>query len=63
MPLLGFLGFPPFALECYAMYQGLLLLEKRMTPIPHRMAFVIFLIAFILFSFYAIDLQTVRSFS
>ena len=23
MPLLGYLGFPPFALECYAMYHWL----------------------------------------
>jgi hypothetical protein len=23
MPVLGYLGFPPFALECYAMYHWL----------------------------------------
>jgi hypothetical protein len=29
MPLLGFLGFPPFALECYALANGFFLLRDR----------------------------------
>jgi hypothetical protein len=29
MPLLGFLGFPPFALECYAMTAGFFLLISK----------------------------------
>jgi hypothetical protein len=29
MPLLGFLGFPPFALECYLFYRCFLLLRER----------------------------------
>ena len=34
MPLLGFLGFPPFALECYLIYRAALLL--RGASFPHR---------------------------
>jgi hypothetical protein len=35
MPVLGYLGFPPFALECYAMYQWLRgLVAARSAPTP-----------------------------
>ena len=36
MPVLGYLGFPPFALECYAIYQwlrGLLAVSSAPTPV------------------------------
>ncbi|RPI26759.1 MAG: hypothetical protein EHM61_10720 [Acidobacteria bacterium] len=29
MPLLGFFGFPPFALECYVAYRVFVLLRQR----------------------------------
>jgi hypothetical protein len=35
MPILGYLGFPPFALECYAMYhaaRGVLAAESDTRP-------------------------------
>jgi hypothetical protein len=31
MPVVGYLGFPPFALECYAMWQWL---RGRLAPSP-----------------------------
>jgi hypothetical protein len=38
MPLLGFLGFPPFALECFVIYRTLVLsgVAKAWEPEPHR---------------------------
>lgn len=32
MPLLGFFGFPPFALECYVMYNFILCLQEQKRP-------------------------------
>jgi hypothetical protein len=36
MPLLGFLGFPPFALECAVMYNFLKVLDERVLTTPRR---------------------------
>lgn len=60
MPLLGFLGFPPFALECYVMYQSLRLLASRAGRARPLLAAL--LLGFILAAFYAIDRGTVLSF-
>lgn len=41
MPVLGYLGFPPFAVECFAMYVSVRLLYRRMmhtAEVPHRIA-------------------------
>jgi hypothetical protein len=43
MPLLGYLGFPPFAVECFAMYVSLRLLYHRVAghrtaELPHQIA-------------------------
>ena len=37
MPLLGFAGFPPFALECFVMAEFARNLKKRMTPSAWRL--------------------------
>lgn len=34
MPVLGFLGFPPFAVECYVAANAFLLLRERMADLP-----------------------------
>ncbi len=60
MPLLGFLGFLPFALECHAMYQSLRLLEDRAGRA--RWLLSALLLGFILAAFYAIDRGTALSF-
>jgi hypothetical protein len=63
MPLLGFLGFPPFALECAVMYNFLKALDERVlvTPQRQRNAWLAQL-AFWLVMFAAIDAWTVISF-
>ncbi len=61
MPVLGFLGFPPFAVECYAMTSfltGLLTSRRRITGIITAFSIVIF----DLLVFYGIDRFTVISF-
>ncbi len=45
MPLLGYFGFPPFALECYIMYNSICLLKEK-----GKGFMVIFLLFFLLFS-------------
>lgn len=64
MPVLGFLGFPPFALECYAMYNFLRLLQKRQfTQAPLHWAFAAAVMVFMLAVFIAIDYNTVFSYT
>ncbi len=76
MPLLGFLGFPPFAVQAYVMYNFVSLFrfgrgweestyplhrEKR-TRLLTGILTAIFLISFYILIFRAIDLKTVDSF-
>jgi hypothetical protein len=63
MPLLGYLGFLPFALECAVMYNFLDALEKRLRSHPRslRLAYCLH-IAFWLALFAAMDRWTVISF-
>jgi hypothetical protein len=63
MPLLGFLGFPPFALECAVMYNFLKVLDERVltTPRQRRRAWLI-QAAFWLVMFAALDAWTVLSY-
>ena len=63
MPVLGFLGFPPFALECAVMYNFLTVLDERVltTPTRRRYAWLIQL-AFWLVMFAALDAWTVISY-
>jgi hypothetical protein len=63
MPALGFLGFPPFALECAVMYNFLTALDERVltTPKRRRYAYVIHL-AFWIIMFAAMDAATVISY-
>jgi hypothetical protein len=63
MPILGFLGFPPFALECMVMYNFLKALDERVltTPRRRRNAWLLQL-AFWLFMFAAMDAWTVISY-
>ncbi|MGO9370884.1 MAG: hypothetical protein ACLQBD_02150 [Syntrophobacteraceae bacterium] len=69
MPLLGFLGFPPFALECYAMTAGFfLLISKIRGKYPPGRAFGIYaamallILFFDLLVFVGIDRFTIISF-
>jgi hypothetical protein len=63
MPVLGFLGFPPFALECAVMYNFLTALDDRVltTPTRRRYAYVVHL-SFWIIMFAAIDAATVISY-
>jgi len=62
MPVLGYLGFPPFALECAVMYNFWVILNDRfLTPRGRRLAWLgqaVFWVAV----FWAIDTWTVLSF-
>jgi len=69
MPLLGFLGFPPFALECYAMTAGFfLLISKIRAKYPPGRALGIYaaiallILFFDLLVFAGIDRFTIISF-
>jgi hypothetical protein len=63
MPALGFLGFPPFALECAVMYNFLKALDEQVctTPQRRRHAWLVQL-AFWLLMFAALDAWTVISY-
>jgi hypothetical protein len=63
MPVLGFLGFPPFALECAVMYNFLTALDDRVltTPARRRYAYGAH-VAFWIMMFAAIDAWTVISY-
>jgi len=61
MPLLGFLGFPPFAVSAYAIYR-LLLLAMQRGRIWQRGSLWVLLTLFCLLCFAGIDRYTVVSF-
>lgn len=69
MPVLGFLGFPPFAVECFVMYSAYLLFKKRINRLGgYRRTYAWVLLAgaaiiFTLLVFAGIDAYTVASFS
>ncbi len=69
MPLLGFLGFPPFAVECYTMAAGFFLLiskiREKYPPVPALCiyaAVAVLMVLFDLLVFAGIDRFTVISF-
>ncbi|MGQ9687844.1 MAG: hypothetical protein ACUVXF_03510 [Desulfobaccales bacterium] len=61
MPVLGYLGFLPFALECAVMYEFLKLADDRLTGGP-RGIFYVGQVVFWLTMFRALDVCTVLSF-
>jgi hypothetical protein len=77
MPALGYLGFPPFAVECYVFYnliclmQGregwergeAVLMKKKTWRYPAQIALLTLMFFFSLVSFKMIDTYTVKSFS
>jgi hypothetical protein len=69
MPILGFLGFPPFAVECYVMVEGFRLfrskLEKRFDGAQLRLVWAGLLVVVVVIDcavFWGMDRWTVRSF-
>ncbi len=63
MPLLGYLGFPPFALECAVMYSFFKAMETRLSPHPRRRRLsYIAHVVFWLLMFAALDTWTVISY-
>jgi hypothetical protein len=63
MPVLGFIGFPPFALECAVMYNFMKILDERVltTPKQRRYSYAVQL-AFWLVMFAALNACTVMSY-
>jgi hypothetical protein len=63
MPILGYLGFPPFALECAIMYNFLVIVDERLLTTPrHKRWFWVGQGMFWAVMFWAIDTWTVMSF-
>jgi hypothetical protein len=62
MPLLGFLGFPPFALECWILYHLLSALSRRWEPAMARFSFWLFVVLVSMSLFRGIDVFTVVQF-
>jgi hypothetical protein len=62
MPVLGFLGFLPFALECWVMNEFLKLVNSKLAGTPFRRFFYLGQVAFWLIMFWALDARTVMSF-
>ena len=62
MPILGFLGFPPFALECWILYHLLRRLQQRCNTLPAQVAFWAGIGIFYIIMFGAIDTYTVLNF-
>lgn len=63
MPVLGYLGFPPFALECAVMYNFMKAMDERVLITARRRRFAIVVqLAFWLVMFAALDKWTVISF-
>ncbi len=62
MPLLGFLGFPPFALECWIIYHLLRALTLRLHTKGARIGFWAAVATFCLVMFHAMDGSTVLRF-
>ena len=64
MPLLGFLGFPPFALECYLIYRCFSLFRERYLQ-GRRLVPALALMVVILYcslTFAGIDRLTIESY-
>ena len=61
MPILGYLGFLPFALECAVMYEVLKLIDQRLSGTSRRL-FYWAQVVFWLVLFWALDARTVISF-
>ncbi len=59
MPVLGFFGFPPFALECWILYHWMRILPKRLKSPAARAAWWICLAILSLAIFHGIDIHTV----
>lgn len=60
MPILGYLGFPPFALECAVMYNFMKVLDERVLVTPRRCRYaVVIQLAFWIIMFAAMDNWTV----
>ena len=62
MPILGFLGFLPFALECWVMYEFLQVMARRLSGTPCLILFYLGQLVFWLVTFWALDIRTVMSF-
>ena len=62
MPVLGFLGFLPFALECRVMDDFLTVLHRRLSGSRGLVLFYVGQVAFWLVMFWALDVRTVMSF-
>jgi hypothetical protein len=63
MPILGFLGFPPFALECAIMYNFLIIVDERLLTTPRQQRWVwLGQGVFWAVMFWAIDVWTVLSY-
>jgi hypothetical protein len=62
MPILGFLGFLPFALECWVMYEFLKLMDRKLSGTRYLVFFYLGQVAFWLVMFWALDVRTVMSF-
>jgi len=63
MPLLGFLGFPPFALECWVLYHLLTSILRQRKSVPAQAAFWIVVLSISIAVFWGIDQHTVVRFS
>jgi hypothetical protein len=63
MPVLGFLGFPPFALECWILYHLLCALPRKMESLPARAGWWILLGILSGVIFHEIDQRSVLRFT
>ena len=63
MPVLGFLGFPPFALECWILYHLLTALQRRHGLAPVRIAFWLAVTAISAVLLLGLDRHTVLHFA
>ncbi len=63
MPVLGFLGFPPFALECWLLYHLMSALPRRLGRPSLRVAFWAAIGIFSVLIFHCIDRHTVLRFA
>jgi hypothetical protein len=63
MPVLGFLGFPPFALECWILYHLLCALPRKMESLPARAGWWVFLGILSAVIFHEIDTRSVLRFA
>jgi hypothetical protein len=62
MPVLGYLGFLPFALECWVMYEIMKWLNRRLSGSPYHTMFYIGQVVFWIVMFAAMDALTVITF-